>query len=821
MGNGWKPNRSGYICHWLISGNYLTTPEVSFTDPNQLKFEKDLRAVIFDRSLTAPPGGVQMGGEGLPGMPWRYYQAGNNWFIDTSTFYYSLTRVELYACTELISDTGRKVRAKIRTFAAVDLWLNGALVSSAMPPVYKPIRNQDIVLNLQKGRNTVFLRMQNLGVRDTRNIVGLQLFGNRDGITVSLPDPDHTVAAVAQADGWLGRVACRDGRLVSDCEPPCPVTVKANGRKSSGEAPAREETFDDGTWSAGCEYPISPRAEGIRVSAEVCGQPLQREWEIIGNIRPEWESAPDISIEEHRKRVIRNMARFRSAGPGSGGSDNSYFTLARYICGRNTDKDDAIILADLDRIHRRVDCSDFYLSALLRLFLRFDVKNEAVRARIKEVCLDFRYWMDEKGSDGMCFWSENHALLFFGNAMMAGRLFPDEMFTRSGRTGKEQEKIAAGRCREWLDSVDEYGFEEFLSGGYMCTTASALLCLIDFGPADVSAHARKVLDKLLNMLCRHTFRGIVCGPRGRVYRDVLYPFRQGVQALIYYITPAVPVSFSMWIAGFGCTGYRIPSELAARMESDADETYPNGNGEITIRKTRDYLLSSVNSPRVFSQKGWSDEACQTGGPYVTGRYTYAFTKALNERFHGTTRFEPGVYGYQQHMWCAVLDTTCLVFSNHPGGTHERTEMRPGYWNGNGLMPALLQKGNRLGMIYVLRDEHPVNFTHLFWPTHEFDRVVQTEGWLFGQKGDSYIGVWCNVPYVPHNDILTDCEYRAYSEKVAYLCYCSGRTESGSFEAFMEKTAEKSPSFRPEIPKLSDSDGFELVFVEKHNDSQYI
>jgi len=509
-----------------------------------------------------------------------------------------------------------------------------------------------------------------------------------------------------------------------------------------------------------------------------------------------------------------------SSGSYSAEKGYSYYVLSRYIGGANTIRDNELLLSDLNLVNKRVDCADFYLSALLRLFFKFKVEDAKVQARMKDVCLDFRYWMDENGSDGMCFWSENHSLLFYGCQMIVGQLYPNEIFTRSGRLGKEQSEIGANRCREWLNSVDEHGFEEFLSGGYMCCTSYALLNLIDFGPKDVSELATKILNKLLTQLSTHTFHGVVCGPQGRVYRDVIYPFEQGVQALMYYITPTVPKGLSMWVAGFGCTKYQIPVELVDLMNSEADETYPCGNGEINIKKTKDYLLSSVNSPKI-TNKGWSNDVYNNTNPYVSGDFSYAYTKALNERFHGTTLFEPGVYGYQQHMWYAALSNTCFVFTNHPGATHDKSSMRPGYWYGNGLMPAMKQDGSMLGVIYHLRDEHPVNFTHLYWPSHEFDSVVKKDGWLFGVKGNSYIGIWCNLPYTPHNDMLIDCEYRVYANKIAYLCYCSCLNESGSFDSFIEKAESKSPIFCIEPMKLTTSDGYELEFIEKHNYSQYI
>ena len=65
---------------------------------------------------------------------------------------------------------------------------------------------------------------------------------------------------------------------------------------------------------------------------------------------------------------------------------------------------------------------------------KIDEKNSAL---LKKTLLNFKYWMDEPGKDSMCYWSENHQILFASDEYLAGQLFPDDIFTNDGRTGKE------------------------------------------------------------------------------------------------------------------------------------------------------------------------------------------------------------------------------------------------------------------------------------------------------------------------------------------------------------------------------------------------
>lgn len=109
--------------------------------------------------------------------------------------------------------------------------------------------------------------------------------------------------------------------------------------------------------------------------------------------------------------------------------------------------------------------------------------------------------------------------------------------------------------------------------------------------------------------------------------------------------------------------------------------YTTSNARIDGYKTGDYLLTSVQSPRRDGvQRVWQPEEREEM------RDHFIYVKSLNEHFHGTTQFQPGEYGYQQHMWYAALSDDLVVFANHPGHTCEdMSEVRPGYWYGNGAM----------------------------------------------------------------------------------------------------------------------------------------
>lgn len=99
-----------------------------------------------------------------------------------------------------------------------------------------------------------------------------------------------------------------------------------------------------------------------------------------------------------------------------------------------------------DLIERRGDTADFRLQSLTRLVYDFaDSLSPQDLQRIKNAFLGFKYWMDQPGRDSMCYWSENHQILFSTAEYLAGQRWPGETFTNDGKTGAEHRDMARRR----------------------------------------------------------------------------------------------------------------------------------------------------------------------------------------------------------------------------------------------------------------------------------------------------------------------------------------------------------------------------------------
>ena len=73
--------------------------------------------------------------------------------------------------------------------------------------------------------------------------------------------------------------------------------------------------------------------------------------------------------------------------------------------------------------------------ALLAVLLEGAVPDECAEP-VKRSLTGFKYWMSEPGDDAMCFWSENHQLLFATGEYLAGAAFSDEIVQQRPSYGR-------------------------------------------------------------------------------------------------------------------------------------------------------------------------------------------------------------------------------------------------------------------------------------------------------------------------------------------------------------------------------------------------
>lgn len=808
----WKLGIDGYVMQYMIAGPVTEDYDSDTRAAEQLALEAALRAEIVTPKVKEIEPRIRMGDRQEHGAPWTVYAACGNCFIDVSDFYSTLQKVRLAAATVLHTSGDERVGIRIWTYMAVGVYLNGKLVGEVKRPVYKPIQYLDVELPLKAGNNLLYFDCENLGVRDTRNMLAVQVRENQEAVEVALPD-EAVQDRVYEEVGFLTGLQLRDGKVLFPGQAPAGLSYCSHKASPDYEVMCGELVWQQPKEGTALEIPEGIRCVTMRI--EGAGYELTRTLESAERYRPVYRDQT-LSREENFRAVMERIASVGSLNRGKFGFAISNI-LARKYLGRECPRDRERFLDDLELIRRRVDCSDFLLCGLLRYMHHYELDQELAE-RVREVLLDYRYWMDMDGADAMCFWSENHALMFYASAMDAGSLYPEDYFPRAGMKGRELSLYGKRKVLEWLADVESRGFEEFLSTVYMCVTLAALLNVVDFAEADISRRARALTDRLVRELCLQTFHGSVIAPMGRVYGEVLRPFDQGAQSVIHLLDPRTPDVYGEgWLAFLTNSTYRFPDGLTELMEKDAECTYTSGNALIALEKNRDYCLTSVQSPREDGFERWPNIREKEGGD----RASHAYTRSLNECFHGTTYFQPGVYGYQQHMWYGALSPEAVVFVNHPGTYAEHSGMRPGYWYGNGVMPALKQVHGMLGAVYDIPDSHPIRFTHVYCPVDRFDEYIADPHWLILRKDQGYLALWSSGELQPYSDVIFDCEFRVYESSAAYLCVCRGGQDYDSLADFAADVRDLCPVYDRERKRLSAGSDYALVYRAGEDRTQYV
>ncbi|MBC8041684.1 MAG: hypothetical protein H7Y06_14165 [Opitutaceae bacterium] len=771
-----EPNARGFLRHWLVAGPSVT-PYTGPAAPDHI-----LRRNGIDPGQITPPSTASLGTPAPLNGTWNFHFAGNNDFIEFSDFYRNLARVEYLAFTEIIAPADGIWPARLWAAGTADLWVNDVHLTRLGVTRYRNPDYEDVSLPLQRGVNRVCVRMQCFGIRDTRILFGLVVPQPR-GLVLNLPGAHEPALAARWLDSVRGDA---NTALISSVDAPGDVRVTGTGGVTL-------------SWAEGarrCDF-TGQRPAAVEIEVSAGRTILRRLFEFPAN-RPQVHPVPG----DRRHAHLAYIAKGGETGqPPVGWNARILPLLARRILGLVSPNDAEIFSAMIAMVDARQDCADFVLAGLLRLEL-LGLASASESAELERAALAFRYWVDEPGGDAMCFQSENHTLLFHGCQLLAGRLYPDQRFGNSGRTGEEQVRIALPRIRAWLEKIEARGFEEFNSGTYMPITIGAMLNVVDFGgDAALATRISAQIDRIYRDLARHSFGGGIISPQGRIYRDVLFPEEAGTQVLLALASHATDVELTAsrparertgdWaVFPASSTAYRPPADLADLIRKSVSTVYRHADVQIIVEKTPAWILTSVAVPAL-----------------------------PREGEHPDNDLRPGGAGYQQHLWQATLARGCHVFVNHPGGTFDGTKSRPGYWHGNGLLPRVRQQGNLLQAIHVIADGskthpeiteavwewgntstvrpyeiHPISFTHAHWPSDIFEQEERTANWVFGRKGESLIGLWCSEPLIPHDDILTGRELRAESYSSAWLVICGDRAQDGSLTAFIAACVAREPAF---------------------------
>lgn len=509
-----------------------------------------------------------------------------------------------------------------------------------------------------------------------------------------------------------------------------------------------------------------------------------------------------------------------------------------------------------DYIDMRLDCADFRMVSILRTMYSYsELISPKTTARIKNTILGFKYWMDEPGEDSMCYWSENHQLLFSACEYLAGQLYPDDLFVNSNQKGSEHIEKAKPRLLNWLRYRFDYGFTEWHSNTYYEEDVAPLTILIDFcGNKEICEKSKIILDLLLLDMAMHSYKGLFAAASGRCYeKQKKYPLLQdtleigefvwsfgNVEAFDYtritsnfilmrnYEVPEVikrigkdeePVEIK---DSMGLDLKEIKREFADLKDISttgmylwAMESFTNTESiQMALKIFNEWKLGSnnflkemkmVNHPLLI-RLGLLPLMVRILNPITQGvaiqranSYTY---KTKDYMLSTVQNYHPGEFGDQQHVWQATLSKDVTVFTTHPGcpffDDNDRN-FSPSYWVGNGILPHAAQYKNVHLSIYNLNkrkgflERERLNYTHAYFPQDKFDEVILDKNRLFGRLNDVYIALIGKNRLIVNEKDTSDILQQG---KVTYWICETGTSEAySSFKSFCDTVGKREIKFK--------------------------
>lgn len=638
--------------------------------------------------------------------------------VECSRFYYVPTFLRTYFTAFLYCSKAHTASLELCTCGGMTLWINDDLICDFTPFTRNMRKTTTVSVSLREGLNKIVVCLDDLAERDTDYYFRIAYTG-ADQPQIWLPVADTVDTARIHAgealinslyferDVYMDEdvTLCMDNNSSSPLEMQFDYALSLiSGRIHKQETLARSFSR---TLSPGCNRitvfragEVPPSFYYLQVGITLDRIKISRKigTQVFSRAMME-KFSPDI---EQRRRTLQEYV-YQACIP------NVYHCAVEYLLGKENAATEQTLLEELDGIEMRKDCSDFHLVMVLYLYRRFACRMSArLKERIQDVVVHFRYWIDEPGDDVMWFFSENHALLFHICQYEAGILFPQSLFTTSGRTGVQQTARARELLQEWFDDFSREFITEWNSNAYIPVDVLGLGTLYAFTETDdpLHCHARRALDTIFINLGINAFNGALMTSFGRSYEEMLKGnYIASTSCLLYFAfnRGCVNCGTNAYISLL-MSDYVPPEDCARNLEMKPGQA-------LIFRNTQGYE-NHVNL------------------------YLFKNHEAL---LSTAVAFKPYQPGYQEHIMQATADPVAQLFVNHPGEGQPYGSGRPNYWAGNGVLPCGVQYLNTGILIYDIDPEHLIGYTHAYFPTMHFDEVHCSETCLAGRKGNAYLG----------------------------------------------------------------------------------
>ena len=701
---------------------------------------------------------------------WTRVHTRDDGLVDWSEFCYLPETRHSLAATVLEVDQPEWRQLEVASTGPMAVYLNGSLISHTTDVSYMEPVAHDVRVRLGSGLSSLLVATWQVGMREVRHTCRVRVGGLPVRVVIPSPSADEYSSRIAE--GIVEEIAVRSWALpvpVVRLEGPAGVRLRvtsASGRSQAvllGDGTADvdllAETQDGGDQGSASMLSTGEMTLKVALDDERC--PVSRELR-VAVLPPKVRCLPEgDDPAAWRREVLEHVA--------AGEPCVARALAAQQLGGRRQMLGPDDLRQSLSMIDQRADCADFEAVGLITLIHALqddDVWPSGSQADVRRALLGFKYWIDQPGLDAMCYFTENHQLVYHVAELLAGELFAAERFDNTGWTGARHAEHGRAMAMEWIGRKLQGGFSEFDSNAYLAIDSLALVSLVEFSAdREVAGAAEALLHKLLFTLAANSWHGIHAAAHGRSYAQTLRSSR---------FEETAPIGWAMW--GTGALNRAVlPATSLAR--------------------ARRYRL-----PDVVRAVANDFESPWYGRQVYRGQY--AFTRDLLSRPYGSDLrvwktadamissvqdYRSRLPGLQEHIWGATLAPEVQVFATYPGSASDSPSSRPNAWAGQRVLPIARQDRDTVLVTYGPTGEAP---THLWFPAAFMDEVHQVGSWLAGRVGDGYVAVSTAGGSEPLRAGSTaHQEWKPKGGGGWYVATVGSRGEDDSFESFTAALGE--------------------------------
>ena len=673
--------------------------------------------------------------------------------VDFSTFIHTPHVISINGETEIEISREDDYRFRVFTCGGMKLWVDGEEKLVFAPYTRNIPGDTYLTLHLTEGRHKLNVHADELAERDVFFYFEIRYLGE---VPITGMVPCERPDVIRKKEEFLKSLYVEHGvfekgdlRICYDPETldeDAVVSISGSSDASVWKGVKSFTARKDASFGVIApvdECPIGGYTFDFSVDAD--GYTLNRRTLFAIDSVSKTEKEAPATIEERRAEAKKFIY--------SHGADEISRAIIRMDLDKRMDETtEKFIRTSLKTIIDKADCADFRaVPLLLSLIRQREYYSDEFYEEIKNVFLGFRYWIDEPGNDVMWYFSENHAFLFHASQYLAGYLFPDDVFTVSGRTGREQMKIGHERLIHWYGNFNKYHYAEWNSATYFPVDFYGLLTLYEVSPdEDIRNLSKEALDYTFSVIENNSYRGIMAASYGRCYEKTLKARTQ------------IETNFFSWI-GYGVGRMSVNNKAASLMAYSS------------------YVPPENDTIRVKDGEAITVKAVQGLNPV----YTYLY-RTNTFSVGSANRFKVFKHGHQQHVFDLSFGRKNRQFYvNHPGERAFSGENRPAYWAGNGTCPLVVQYKALVTMFFDIDPEELVHYIHTWSPFNDYDEVRIKGNYLFVRVDDSYMAAFFSNGFaMTDRGANKDKEVISQGLKHFVAVRAADKHECGSFDEFI-------------------------------------